>query len=129
VKIEGVQLTTPLEAWIASCGTQPLLVRQEGEDILVLRQDGSEPRMFEHVRIHGILAAHAAEPFTRGPSPRKRRRGGRPVYTPETAARRARGGVKILLRPEEAGEWRAWAAEHGGIAAHARWLLRARKKV
>ena len=57
------------------------------------------------------------------PAPRKRRSGGPPVYTPETAEARTAGKVTIRLTPEEAAAWRAWAAEYGGLSAHARWLL------
>lgn len=55
--------------------------------------------------------------------PRRPRRGGPPTYTPETSTARAEGKITTRLTPEEAAAWRAWAADHGGLAGLARWLL------
>lgn len=47
----------------------------------------------------------------------RRRKGGKPVYTPETAARRAAGRVQLGLTPERAATLRALGAGHpGGMA-------------
>ena len=50
--------------------------------------------------------------------------GGPPRYTPETAAARRLGDLRIRLTPEEAAAFRAWAERHGGLAALVRHLLR-----
>jgi alkanesulfonate monooxygenase SsuD/methylene tetrahydromethanopterin reductase-like flavin-dependent oxidoreductase (luciferase family) len=60
----------------------------------------------------------------------KKRRGGKPTYTPETAARRADGRVTLGLSPEDAAALRRRGAEHpGGMAGVvAEWLRRAGDK-
>lgn len=68
MRIPHVTLTPALLDWLASRGDgAPLSVVQSGPDILVTRADGSEPADHEQRRVAGILAAHAAEPFTRSP--------------------------------------------------------------
>lgn len=56
-----------------------------------------------------------------------KRKGGKPVYTPATAAARTEGKVTMRLSPDEAAAWRRWAEEHGGLAGLARWLLAQRE--
>ncbi len=45
---------------------------------------------------------------------KKSRRGGKPVYTPETAQRRASGQIAVRIPPETAARLRERAAEHPG---------------
>lgn len=56
-------------------------------------------------------------------TPTKPRKGGKPIYTPATAAARTEGKVTMRLTPDEAAAWRQWAERHGGLAGLARWLL------
>lgn len=56
-----------------------------------------------------------------------KRKGGKPIYTPATAAARTEGKVTVRLSPEEAAAWRRWAEGHGGLAGLARWLLAQRE--
>ena len=58
---------------------------------------------------------------------RKNRPGGPPSYSPEARVARKLGQVVLRLTPEEADAFRAWAAEHGGLAALVRWLLAERQ--
>jgi len=44
----------------------------------------------------------------------KKRRGGKPVYTPETAQRRASGQIAVRIPPETAARLRERAADHPG---------------
>jgi len=68
MKIQNLLLTPALTAWLASRGDgAPLLVRQDGADVEVTREDGAEPLPHEARRVAGIVAAHAAEPLTRAP--------------------------------------------------------------
>lgn len=68
VRLPGVTLTPALAAWLSTRGDgAPLSVRQDGPDVVVLRADGAEPLSHEAIRCQGIVAAHAAEPFTRPP--------------------------------------------------------------
>lgn len=67
MRVPGVILTPALLDWIASRGDAPLSVVQSGSDLLVTRANGSELAEHEQRRVDGILAAHAAEPFTRSP--------------------------------------------------------------
>ena len=56
--------------------------------------------------------------------PAKKRRGGKPTYTPEALAARAEGKVTLRLSPEDAAALRRRGAEHpGGMAGVvADWL-------
>lgn len=66
--LPNLTLTPALTAWLESRGDgAPLMVRQDGPDVVVTRQDGAEPLPHEAARCRGIVAAHAVEPFTRGP--------------------------------------------------------------
>ena len=68
MKIKNVKLTKPLEAWLASRGDgAPLLVREEGEEVVLTREGGEELLPHEVKRVLGILAAHAASPFKAPP--------------------------------------------------------------
>jgi hypothetical protein len=66
------------------------------------------------------------------PTPKKPRKGGpggRPVYTPETAQRRAQGRVNLALAPEDAATLRRLGAEHpGGMTALVTGWIRAEAK-
>lgn len=47
----------------------------------------------------------------------RRRKGGKPTYTPETAARRAAGRVQLGLTPERAAILRTLGQDHpGGVS-------------
>lgn len=48
-------------------------------------------------------------------------------YSPEARVARKLGQIVLRLTPEEADAFRAWAAEHGGLAALVRWLLAERQ--
>lgn len=64
MRIPHVTLTPALLDWLASRGDgAPLSVTQDGPDLIVTRADGSEPEDHEQRRVHGIVAAHAAEPL------------------------------------------------------------------
>ncbi len=66
--LPNLTLTPVLQAWLASRGDGALLVvRQDGPDVVVTREGGAEPLPHEIARCRGIVAAHAVEPFTRGP--------------------------------------------------------------
>jgi len=68
MKIENLSLTPALTAWLASRGDgAPLLVRQDGAHVEVTREGGDEPLPHEARRVAGIVAAHAAQPFSRAP--------------------------------------------------------------
>lgn len=63
----------------------------------------------------------------RKPAP-KPRKGGPPIYAPETETARAEGKLTVRLLPEEAAQVRALAAKHGGLAALVRlWLSQHRE--
>jgi hypothetical protein len=50
------------------------------------------------------------------------------IYSPKARVARKMGQVLLRLRPEEAAELRAWAEEHGGLAALVRQLLARRRR-
>ncbi len=64
-------VTDALLEWLRAShddGAPPLEAEHERDGVLVLRSDGSEPSETEQRHCRGVVAAHEAEPITRGPS-------------------------------------------------------------
>ena len=69
--IAPVQVTQALAAWLSQAhddGQTELSCRQRGHMLEITRADGSELSETEMVEVRALLAAHAAEPFQRGPT-------------------------------------------------------------
>jgi hypothetical protein len=89
VRIPDLTLTPALRAHLErehDDGSPRLVVRQEGDAVLVERQDGSELSEREAVGVRGLVAAHRVEPL-------RPLRTGRPRLDP--AQKR---GVKLTVR-------------------------------
>ncbi len=67
-------VTPALLEWLRAShddGAPPLDAEGERGGVIVLRSDGSEPSETEARHCRGVVAAHEAEPLTRGPSASK----------------------------------------------------------